>query len=124
MVTLPPGLALRRDIRRLGFLVQGSRIYFCRSATGRPTDHRRPGLGVGGTRAHEIDLEGIAIRPIKRVQMLNTATGLVVDDANKLDQRRSSMQSKRLGNVWCRQPGTDALARMLHFHAGPLEQLK
>ena len=75
-------------------------------------------------RAHEIDFERVAVRPVKRVQMLDAAAGLVVDDAHKLDQRRAGAHAERLGDVGRRQARADALARALDLDAGALEQFE
>ncbi len=56
--------------------------------------------------------------------MLDGAAGLIADDANKLDQRRAGAHFERLGDVGRRQPGADALARMLDLDPGTLEKLE
>ena len=100
------------------------RSKFCCRALPVRRDDRRPGFGIGGARAHEIDLEGVAVGPIERMQVLDAAAGLVVHDAHELDERRSGAHAERMRDVGRRQPGADALARVLDLHAGPLEQFE
>ena len=57
---------------------------------------RRPRFRVRRSRAHQIHFERIAVRPIKRVQMLDRAAGLIEHDAHKLDQRRAGADVERL----------------------------
>ena len=86
--------------------------------------HRRPGFDVGRARAHQVHLEGVAIGPVERMQVLDGAAGLIADDANEFDQRRSGAHLERFRDVGRRQPGADALAGMLDLHARAFQELK
>src|SRR5450759_2747455 len=89
-----------------------------------PAGDRRPGARIGYPRAHEIDLEGVTVGPIQRVQMLDATTALVVDDAQQFDQRRAGAHAERFRHVGCGKSRADALARALGLHASALEQFE
>src|ERR1700678_4000864 len=87
-------------------------------------DHRRPRLRFLRAGTHQIHLEGVAIGPVKRVQMFDGPARLIANDAHEFDQRRSGAYVERVCDIRCSQTGADALAGMLDFHTGSLQKLK
>ena len=56
-------------------------------------------FGIFRARPHKIEFEAVAVGPVERVEMLDAAAGLVVDNANELNQRRAGVQPERFGHI-------------------------